>query len=159
MPWMIVGGLVLAGAVATQLGALHGSRPADLGVQDGRLKPPSDTRNSVSSQADLHAGHPQQAYARIEPLPFKGGDAGASMAALRATLAQTPGITVITDRPDYIHAEAETRWMKFVDDLEFWANPVRQVIEVRSASRLGREDFGANRARLEALRASYLARP
>ena len=45
--------------------------------------------------------------------------------------------------------------MGFVDDLEFWLNPTQAVIEVRSASRLGREDFGANRARLERIRLAY----
>lgn len=159
MPWMIVGGIVVATAVATQFGALHGNRPADLGVQDGRLKPPSQTRNSVSSQADMHPAHPQQVYARIEPLPLKPGDAAASMSALRAVLAQTPGVTVITERPDYVYAEAETRWMKFVDDVEFWVNPTKGVIDVRSASRLGREDFGANRTRIDSIRARYLAHP
>ncbi len=49
--------------------------------------------------------------------------------------------------------------MKFTDDLEFWFNPARGVIELRSASRLGRKDFGVNRERAEAIRAAYLARP
>ncbi len=49
--------------------------------------------------------------------------------------------------------------MKFVDDLEFWSNPALGVIDLRSASRLGREDFGVNRERIEAIRAAYLARP
>jgi len=81
----------------------------------------------------------------------------ASMQRLSALLEATPGITIITLRPDYLHAEAETRWMRFVDDLEFWANPTTGKIEVRSASRLGNRDFGVNRRRLEALRARYEA--
>ena len=35
--------------------------------------------------------------------------------------------------------------MKFVDDLERWVDPVNQVVQVRSASRMGRKDFGVNR--------------
>jgi uncharacterized protein (DUF1499 family) len=42
-----------------------------------------------------------------------------------------------------------------VDDLEFWLNPTLGVIEVRSASRLGREDFGTNRQRIERIRSAY----
>jgi uncharacterized protein (DUF1499 family) len=42
-----------------------------------------------------------------------------------------------------------------VDDLEFWLNPAQGVIEVRSASRLGREDFGTNRQRIERIRSAY----
>jgi uncharacterized protein (DUF1499 family) len=41
--------------------------------------------------------------------------------------------------------------------MEFWANPATGVIEVRSASRLGKRDFGVNRRRVESLRARYEA--
>jgi len=46
----------------------------------------------------------------------------------------------------------ETRFMKFVDDVEFWFDAGSGVIQVRSASRLGRNDFGVNRRRIEDLR-------
>jgi uncharacterized protein (DUF1499 family) len=151
--------LLLAAAVGTQMGMLEGQRPTDLGVQDGRLKAPSETRNSVSSQARLLPNHPQHTYALIEPLPLKAAGPEASIAALKAALAQTDGVRIMTERPDYIHAEAQTPLMKFVDDVEFWINPAERVIEVRSASRLGREDFGKNRERVEQLRAAYLAQP
>ena len=42
--------------------------------------------------------------------------------------------------------------MRFVDDVEFWADPASGVVHVRSASRVGRKDFGVNRARIEAIR-------
>jgi uncharacterized protein (DUF1499 family) len=145
--------LLLAG----QLGWLRGQRPADLGVKDGRLLPPSLTENSVSSQAGLYPAHPQHGQAAIAPFPSHQGDLTASMQRLSALLEATPGITIVTQRPDYLHAEAETRWLRFVDDLEFWANPATGVIEVRSASRLGNRDFGVNRRRIESLRASYKA--
>jgi uncharacterized protein (DUF1499 family) len=147
------------GFLAVQTGALQGSAPTDLGVKDGRFKPPSLTRNSVSSQAALHPEHPQTAYAQIEPFPLKQGNAAASVAALVAALQTLPGVTVVQQQPDYVYAQAQTRWLKFVDDVEFWVNPAKGVIDVRSASRLGREDFGANRSRIEALRAAYLAQP
>lgn len=152
-------GLVAALLVAGQAGLFASQSPAGLGVHQDRLKPPSATPNSVSSQADLYPGHPQQAYARIEPLPLRQGDAVASMTTLAKVLGATPGITLVEQRPDYLRAQAQTRWLKFVDDLEFWFNPSSGVIELRSASRLGRKDFGANRARIETVRAAYLAKP
>lgn len=151
--------LFVAAVIAIQSGILGGSRPADIGISNGRLKPPSPTRNSVSSQAALYADHPQRAYADIKPLPLKSGPAAGSLHALTAVLQSMPGIKVVEQRADYLHAEAQTPWLKFVDDLEFWANPALGVIELRSASRLGREDFGVNRKRIEAIRAAYLARP
>ena len=57
--------LILIGA---RFGLFAGQPPGDLGVTDGRLKPPSPTRNSVSSQAALYPEHPQRDYAQIAPL-------------------------------------------------------------------------------------------
>jgi uncharacterized protein (DUF1499 family) len=65
-----------------------------------------------------------------------------------------PGATLVTDRPDYLYVQFETRWMKYVDDAEFWFDPQAQVVHVRSASRIGRKDFGANRDRIEGIRAA-----
>lgn len=150
---------VVALLVAAQLGLLAGRQPSDLGVTKGRLKAPSVTPNSVSSQAHLYPDHPQRAYSAMEPLPLKGGDPDASLRSLAAVLSSVPGVSVVERRPDYVYATAQTRWLKFVDDIEFWVNPERQVIELRSASRLGRKDFGVNRQRMDNLRAAYLARP
>jgi uncharacterized protein (DUF1499 family) len=47
--------------------------------------------------------------------------------------------------------------MRYTDDVEFWFDPAAQVVQVRSASRLGYSDRGANRARIEALRARLAA--
>lgn len=150
--------LLIAFMVSAQLGVLRGKQPPDLGIKAGRLKPPSLTRNSVSSQAKHYPEHPQREYADILPFPLPNLDGAASLAILAQALAGIRGITVIEQRPDYLYAQAETRWLKFVDDLEFWVNPVEGVLEVRSASRLGSEDFGVNRQRIETIRAAYLAR-
>jgi uncharacterized protein (DUF1499 family) len=141
--------LVLA---AGQFGLLRGSPPSDRALRDGKLKPPSRTPNSVSSQADLWpASEYDVEYARIEPLRFA-RDPVAAMNRLRDVLNAWPGATIVENRPDYIAVEFETRWLRFVDDAEFLLDPVAHVIHVRSKSRLGRRDFGVNRARIEALR-------
>jgi uncharacterized protein (DUF1499 family) len=141
--------LVLA---AGQFGLLAGRSPGDLGVRDGRLKPPSRTPNSVSSQAALWPDTDYAAsYARIDPLPARGG-AAAAMSRLAQVLGTWPGATLVEQTPDYLRVEFTTRWLGFVDDAEFWFDPAQNVIQVRSASRLGRKDFGANRVRIEALR-------
>ncbi len=161
LPGLVYGlaSLAALAMLAGQLNLFAGQPPVGLGVQNGRLLPPSDTPNSVSSQADLYPGHLQQAYARIAPLPLRQGDAATSLAALATVLRGTPGTTLVDERPGYLRAQAQTRWLKFVDDLEFWFNPATGVIELRSASRLGRKDFGVNRQRIEAIRTAYLAQP
>ena len=148
--------LVLVAVAGGQLGLLRGTPPDNLGLRDGKLKPPSKTPNSVSSQADLWPGHPQAEYARIAPLALAGNGekAGpATMARIQAIVQATPGASVVKAETGYLHATFSTRLMKYTDDVEFWFDPAHGVVQVRSASRLGRKDFGANRARVEAIRA------
>jgi uncharacterized protein (DUF1499 family) len=144
--------LALVAIACGQMGLLQGTPPADLGVRDGRLKAPSLTPNSVSSQADLWPGHAQQAFARIAPLAL-GADPATAMARLRKAVEAMPGAVVVTAQGDYLYARYTTALMRYTDDVEFWFDRTAVVVQVRSASRLGEGDLGANRKRIEALRA------
>jgi uncharacterized protein (DUF1499 family) len=152
--WLVIAVAVPAvGAVAAgQLGFLQGTAPADLGVRDGKLKPPSMTENSVTSQAALYPDHPQRNYADIAPLPLK-GDGPATLARIKTIVEAMDGAKVVKSEPGYLYAQFTSRLMKFVDDVEFWFDPAG-VIQVRSASRVGRGDLGVNRKRIEAIRAA-----
>jgi uncharacterized protein (DUF1499 family) len=130
------------------MGLFSGTRPDNLGVRDGRLAAPKRTPNNVSSQADRNA----DAAHYVEPLRFS-GDARQAWAALRRVIEGMPRARVITSEPDYLHAEFSSRLMGFVDDAEFLLDAKAGVIQVRSASRLGRSDFGVNRERIESVRA------
>ena len=116
-------------------------RPANLGVRDGRLAPCRRTPNCVSSQAD-----PADREHYIAPIPFKG-----TMADLRRLVESMQRVTVIEARDDYLYAEFRSRLLRYVDDVELYLD--KGVVHVRSASRLGRRDFGVNRKRIEQLRA------
>jgi len=151
MAGTIVIALVALALGAGQGGLLAGTPPTDLGVQGGRLKAPSNSANSVSSQARLWAGHPMQQGAQIAPLPLRGTPAEA-ITRLRAVVQAVPGAEVVTQRDDYLYVRFTTRWMGFVDDAEFWADPATRAIQLRSASRLGESDLGVNRARVERIR-------
>ena len=153
---LCVAGGAIALLAAGRAGALGGHPPADLGLHLGRLKPPSDTRNSVSSQAGLYEGDGAR-YAAIEPLRFEGASADA-MARLAGIVSSMPGARVVESRPEYLYAQFTTRWLRFVDDAEFSVAPGTQRIELRSASRLGREDFGVNRRRIDAIRTRFAQR-
>ena len=153
---IVVLGLVVLAVLAGQLGMLAGQPVARLGVNQGKLAPPSTTPNSVTSQADLWPAAPRRDEARIAPLPLN-GDAAATMAKLKAIVEKTPGARVVESRADYLYAQYTTRLMKFVDDVEFWFDPAAGVVQVRSASRLGQKDFGVNRARVESIRQALAA--
>lgn len=144
---VVAAGLALHVALATGDTVFSWKRPDNLGAKDGRLAPPKGTPNNVSSQAD-----PADAEHYIAPIAFK-GDAAAAMAAARKAVEGMAGSTLIRQDGDYLYAEFRTKTMRFVDDLEMVFDAKAGVLHVRSASRLGRRDFGVNRSRVEALRA------
>jgi uncharacterized protein (DUF1499 family) len=156
MTWLLYALVVLVVAVfiAGQAGFLAGKEPSDLGVRDGKLKPPSLTENSVSSQASRYADHPMKAYAEIAPFKFT-GDGKAAIDRIKRIVETTEGARIVRAEPTYLYAQFQTRWLKFVDDAEFFVDERVKVIHVRSASRLGRNDFGVNRARIEAIRTRF----
>ncbi len=151
---LVVVAVPVVAVVAGQLGAFRGRTPDGLGVKDGRLAPPATTPNSVTSQPRPEANRTLGYDPAIAPLRFT-GDPAAAMQKLSALVAATEGTQVITSRPDYLYAQATTRLMKFTDDVEFYVDAPASVIQVRSASRVGKGDMGVNRARIEALRARF----
>jgi uncharacterized protein (DUF1499 family) len=144
---LVVAGLALHVATADGDTVFSWKRPDNLGVKDGRLAPPKSTPNCVSSQADA-----ADAEHYIAPIPFK-GDVPAAMAAVRKAVEGMTDATVIRQDGSYLYAEYRTKLMRFVDDVEFFYDDKAGLIQVRSASRLGRRDMGVNRARIEAVRA------
>ena len=125
-----------------------GTRPADLGVKDGRLRPCPASPNCVSSDAPdpAHSVAPFQLV-----VPSTDG-----WRAVRAAIDGLPRTKIITSTDDYLHAECSSAVFGFVDDLELHLRPAENVIAVRSASRLGRSDFGVNRKRVERMRATVI---
>lgn len=156
--FIVVLALIASAIVAGQLGLLQGKAPTDLGVHEGKLKGLSATDNSVSSQADLYPNHPQHDYSSIAPLALR-GDGPNTIAKLKGIVERMDGAKVITSAPDYLYAQFTTPLMKYVDDVEFWFDPANQVIQLRSASRVGKGDLGLNRKRMEVIRAALAAAP
>jgi len=137
------------------MGLFSGTRPDTLGVRDGRLAPPKRTPNNVNSQIDRNA----DAQHYVEPLRYS-GDSGKAWAALRRVVDGMPRVKIIRAEPNYLYAEFTSKLMGFVDDTEFYLDEKAGVIQVRSASRLGRGDYGVNRERIETIRAQLAqARP
>lgn len=138
--WLIHAVVVLLSGCATTMGGV------DVGIStDGRLAPCPASPNCVSSDASPGDAH------YIEPLRIE-GDPGSAWQALIGHLEGQPAYTIVERRDDYLRAEARTRLLRFVDDVEFHLRPDRGEIAMRSASRIGYSDLGANRRRLEAVR-------
>jgi uncharacterized protein (DUF1499 family) len=139
----------LNSAIATPMAifSFSGTRPTNLGVNDGKLLACPDSPNCVSSQStDAEHG--------IAPLTFEGSPEDA-IAKLQQVILNMPRTKIITVEGNYLYAEFTSAWMGYVDDVEFYANPETGVVDVRSASRLGKSDLGVNRDRVEAIRSQF----
>ncbi len=66
-------------------------------------------------------------------------------------ISKTPRTKVVEKTDFLIHAEAQTRWMKYTDDLLVKALPNLGIIQVRSESRVGIGDNGVNKKRIKDL--------
>jgi len=137
--------LVLGGA---RMGLFSGTRPDSLGVNAGKLVACKPTPNCVASQADK-----SDAEHYIAPIAFS-GDATRAWEFLKRAVIGMERVSVVREESDYLYVEQTTWLMGFVDDCEFALDPAG-LIQVRSASRLGRKDFGVNRARIEAVRTRF----
>lgn len=121
------------------------NQPDNLGVIEGKLADCPTSPNCVSSFAEDEEHN-------IAPIPFS-GSVEEARSKLLATLQALPRVEIVTAEPTYIHATTRSRLMGYVDDNEFLIDENAQLIHVRAAARLGKSDLGANRARIEAIRA------
>lgn len=141
LPVVLVSGLLIM--------SLFSQQPENLGLKDGRLTPCPKSPNCVCSFTDsADAGH------AIEPLQIPAG-LEQPMEALVRVIESLPRTEIVTRESNYLHAEFTTRLLRFVDDVEFQYVPEENLIHVRSASRVGYSDLGANRKRVEQIRTQW----
>ncbi len=141
-----VGGVVAMNALS--------NAPKGVGVPPNplaspRLTPCPGSPNCVSTDAadTEHA---------IEPLPLAETQQR-TIELLSASVRELPGSRSVLTKDNYMHFEVRSPWLGFVDDVEFLIDEEENVVQVRSASRIGRKDFGVNRRRVEEIRKRYEA--
>jgi uncharacterized protein (DUF1499 family) len=133
------------------LTACAGQVPSDLGLVNGEvLRPCPDKPNCIQTYAPMDKSHFQK------PLTVKANNEETKQA-ISAAIVETGGhiISEKSLRPNgiYLHAEYESDWLKFVDDVEVLIK--NDAIHIRSASRLGHSDMGVNAERFEKIKAVY----
>lgn len=109
------------------------------GIIGGKLAPCPSSPNCVSSEEGTNEEH------RVSPLPVTSWDK-------LPGLIEAQGGRIVDLKDDYLAAEFSSKLMGFVDDVEFRKGHAQA--HVRSASRVGYSDMGANRKRVESFRAA-----
>lgn len=149
---------IVAGVlILSQIGIFSAKAPINLGAENNRLSAPSNTKNSVSSQAEFFSKTDANVeYAKIPPLNYRGGGKAALAKLKELISADFKEAMLIEEKENYLRYEFKSGLMKFTDDVEFLLNEGENYIHFRSASRLGRNDFGKNRERMEEIRKKFL---
>ena len=109
-----------------------------------------DSPNCVSSQATDPDHH-------VAPLSFEGHGREEAWAALEKALAQLPRLKIVERDAGGIHVLTKSRIFGFIDDLHLVFDSELPRIHVRSASRVGYWDLGANARRVSRLREAFRA--
>jgi len=140
----VAGVLLVVALILFVVNGCSGKRPDEIGIGSSGLKGCLKSPNCVSSEAkdEQHA---------IESFRLK-GDPYINWPLIQDEIRSMSRWVIITATDNYIHVECKSRIFRFVDDLELYFNSFNGIISIRSASRIGYSDFGANRQRVEVLR-------
>jgi uncharacterized protein (DUF1499 family) len=123
-----------------------GTPPTNIGVNNGKLIACPATPNCVSSQAPA-----SEIDHTIAPLQVR-KDPLVTINDLKQVIRSMPRTKIVKETNNYLYVEFASKLMGFVDDVEFYFDNDTKTIQVRSASRLGESDLGANRQRIEEIR-------
>lgn len=126
------------------------------GLVGNMLQACPNTPNCVCSESKVPDEH------FIEPLTHVDLPAQAVMEKAQQIIIQMGGtITSITSSSSTATAKADSNYLsatftsqlfRYVDDLELRFDPTEKVLHFRSASRVGKSDFGVNRERVETIK-------
>lgn len=108
------------------------------GLVNGELAEPGSAPNCVCSEIDV------QPERKVAPL-------NGSLNAIKSAISSTGG-TITSETDSYLSATYMSKIFKFVDDVEI-RHDKDNIWHIRSASRVGYSDQGANRKRVENIRA------
>jgi len=139
-----LGALALLGLVVyITLAIMSQKAPDTLGLKGGKLAPCPESPNCVCSE-QVQPSDKEHFIQAIQ--------ADKALWAKFKAIIQEQGAEIITDDDNYVHATFSTPVFHYVDDVELRFDEAEGLIHIRSASRMGRSDFGVNRKRAEKLK-------
>lgn len=121
-------------------------RKPSLGMVDGRLRPCSARPNCVCSEFKNLPSY-------VKPLEILGSPNNDWERAKR--IIREMGGKIEFEDESYLWATFRTRIFRFIDDFELRIDEKNEVIHIRSCSRVGYSDMGANRRRIEIIRNGF----
>ena len=71
---------------------------------------------------------------------------------IKSIIEKTSRTEIIEINGDYLHAEATSKWLKYVDDIEVSYLADTDKLLIRSESRVGESDLGVNQKRINLIK-------
>ncbi len=87
---------------------------------------------------------------KVDALPIALGTSDA-MSTLASAITELGG-KIEQQQGNYLHATFKTTLMGYTDDVELLVDVAASEVQIRSASRLGHSDLGANKKRIDTIR-------
>ncbi|HEY9200096.1 MAG TPA: DUF1499 domain-containing protein [Gammaproteobacteria bacterium] len=146
---VIIAVLVLLGVTYFAWLAYKSQQPSPsefpAGLQNNQLSPCPESPNCINSEYAKDHEH------YIAAISYHNRSVEDINQLLQQTIAISGGrITELNEF--YIASIYTSRLFRFVDDVEFRIDPQQQLIHIRSASRQGHSDLGANRKRAQSIK-------
>lgn len=131
-----------------------GKAPKNLGIHNHELSScPNSPISQFRTKKNCVCSQDQNVLYFIEPIATKHSIGQAKEVAMQI-IQGLPSMKIKQEEAEYLHIEATSVLMGYVDDFELYFGEVGKI-HVRSASRLGYSDFGLNQQRVEAFRKLY----
>ncbi|MEE9319448.1 MAG: DUF1499 domain-containing protein [Granulosicoccus sp.] len=118
-------------------------------IENNGVQALSDCPDSPNCQSSASSRQEQS----VAPLSIS-GNPSLVMATVAEFINSESNANVVQQQGYYLHATYKTRLMGYIDDVEFLLDASTKQLHIRSASRVGRKDFGANAKRIELIRAA-----
>ena len=140
---ILIGGVIMLWGI----NGFSVGRPHNIGLKNNMLLPCPRSPNCVLSQAS-------DAKHKIKPIYYS---TSVEMAKeiLNQVILSIRDAQIITQNEVYWHVKFTTRWLGFIDDVEFYFLESEPLIHLRSASRSGYWDLGVNRKRVERIHSRF----
>ncbi len=138
--------LCLTGSVLVVLLAACATKSPIRSLEEGKLRLCPKSPNCVSSESTVE-------MTTIKPIAYV-GDSAKALEIMKQTLLFM-GAHVEREESDYLWVTFRSMILRFTDDVEVHLVPEESLLHIRSGSRVGYSDMGANRERVEHIRQHF----
>jgi len=145
LSFIIIAGLMILITIYFMYLGIKSHSGSPTGLINHKLSPCPNTPNCVNSEFKNDTAH------FVDAMPYQNQSTDKIIKVIEKSIQRTGGeITTINET--YIASTYTSKLFRYIDDLEIRVDDKNKLIHFRSASRVGRSDFGANIKRINLIK-------